>query len=134
MEISVARLPEGGRYGSPRASMEPLLFRNGNHLAWKSFRAVSARLQWSHFFSEMEIKLVYLEPLDLANKLASMEPLLFRNGNAPIAAGQHVTVTNLAELQWSHFFSEMEILDKRYIYLVLILRLQWSHFFSEMEM
>ncbi len=39
----------------------------------------TTKFQWSHFFSEMEIKDKYDGIIDYQN--VSMEPLLFRNGN-----------------------------------------------------
>ncbi|CDM26181.1 hypothetical protein BN140_3072 [Methanoculleus bourgensis MS2] len=45
-------------WGMPRrklslASMEPCLFRHGKYLAGKAPKGITAKLQWSHVFSDM---------------------------------------------------------------------------------
>jgi len=45
------------------------------------------KLQWSHFFSEMEINGKKGEDKPRIEERASMEPLLFRNGNSSVPKG-----------------------------------------------
>jgi hypothetical protein len=89
-------------------------------------------LKWSHFFSEMEILFgmggwIITVPAWSFNGATSFQKWKF--GVVTLSA------TNLLPngFQWSHFFSEMEMLNAELTIEYLQALFQWSHFFSEME-
>ena len=84
--------------------MEPRLLRHGNNVGGSTTVLTDNNvLQWSHVFSDMEIR--------LASMLASML---------------------VKVLQWSHVFSDMEIRHVHLV-VDFVVMLQWSHVFSDME-
>ncbi len=70
-------------------------------------RANGSVLQWSHAFSNVEIKSG--RRMSAAARQASMEPRFFKRGNPPDAIADEIPS---AELQWSHAFSNVEIILK----------------------
>jgi len=111
--------------------MEPRFFKRGNLIIEVRMMRVNRTLQWSHVFSNVEIVLVayhrgiqyssfngatFFQTWKCANcradyrapKAASMEPRFFKRGNAvrPVVYAARV------ELQWSHVFSNVEIMER----------------------
>ena len=86
----------------------------------------TARLQWSHVFSDM-VRSMSGQTGGPPGP-ASMEPCLFRHGKA-LAEREEAQIAH--ELQWSHVFSDMV---SRPVHRLApgAFVLQWSHVFSDM--